>query len=93
MARANANHVVAARKAAISRDTNCNTIFQGSGKSLWHGFRMPSEESNLAIATLHLSPGMKPLNRGEPDFILKAQLVSARIAMDGLRPYPPGHGN
>ncbi len=95
--RAHATDIDAVMKAALPLYSNIDTMFKWTGESLtWTNvrgpvldrFKMLAENSNVAIANVHLLSNLEPFRWGDPDFIRQALTNFQRIGIGGLHVYP-----
>jgi hypothetical protein len=95
--RAHATDIDAVMKAALPLYSNIDTMFKWNGESLtWTNvrgpvldrFKMLTEESNVAIANIHLLSNLEPFRWGDPDFIRQTEANFQRIGIGGLHLYP-----
>jgi hypothetical protein len=95
--RAHATDIDAVMKAALPLYSNIDTMFKWNGESLtWTNvrgpvldrFKMLAEDSNVAIANVHLLSNLEPFRWGDPDFIRQTEANFQRIGIEGLHLYP-----
>jgi len=95
--RAHATDIDAVMKAATPLYSNIDTMFKWNGESLtWTNvrgpvldrFKMLAENSNVAIANIHLLSNLEPFRWGDPDFIRETETNFQRIGIEGLHLYP-----
>ncbi len=95
--RAHATDIDAVMKAALPLYSNIDTMFKWNGESLtWTNvrgpvldrFKMLAENSNVAIANVHLLSNLEPFRWGDPDFIRQTLANFQRIGIGGLHLYP-----
>ena len=95
--RAHATDIDAVMKAATPLYSNIDTMFKWNGESLtWTNvrgpvldrFKMLVEDSNVAIANVHLLSNLEPFRWGDPDFIRQTLTSFQRIGIGGLHLYP-----
>jgi hypothetical protein len=95
--RAHATDIDAVMKAALPLYSNIDTMFKWNGESLtWTNvrgpvldrFKMLAENSNIAIANVHLLSNLEPFRWGDPDFIRETLTNFQRIGISGLHVYP-----
>ena len=95
--RAHATDIDAVMNAAKPLYSNIDTMFKWNGESLtWTNvrgpvleqFKMLVENSNVAIANVHLLSNLEPFRWGDPDFIRQALTNFQRIGIGGLHLYP-----
>jgi hypothetical protein len=95
--RAHATDIDAVMKAATPLYSNIDTMFKWNGESLtWTNvrgpvldrFKMLAENSNVAIANVHLLSNLEPFRWGDPDFIRQTLTNFQRIGIQGLHVYP-----
>jgi hypothetical protein len=95
--RDHATDIDAVLKAAKPLYSNIDTMFKWNGESLtWTNvrgpvldrFRMLAENSNSAIANVHLLSNLEPFRWGDPDFIRETLTNFQRIGIEGLHLYP-----
>jgi hypothetical protein len=95
--RAHATDIEAVMKAALPLYKNIDTMFKWNGESLtWTNVRGPvrarfqslAEESNVAIANVHLLSNLEPFRWGDPDFVRQSETNFQRIGIEGLHVYP-----
>jgi hypothetical protein len=95
--RAHATDIDAVMKAAKLLYSNIDTMFKWNGESLtWTNvrgpvldrFKMLAENSNVAIANVHLLSDLEPFRWGDPDFIRQTLTSFQRIGIGGLHLYP-----
>ncbi len=95
--RAHATDIDADMKAALPLYSNIDTMFKWNGESLtWTNvrgpvldrFKMLAENSNVAIANVHLLSNLEPFRWGDPDFIRQTLANFQRIGIGGLHVYP-----
>jgi hypothetical protein len=95
--RAHATDIDAVMKAATPLYSNIDTMFKWNGESLtWTNvrgpvldrFKMLAENSNVAIANIHLLSNLEPFRWGDPDFIRQTEANFQRIGIEGLHLYP-----
>jgi hypothetical protein len=95
--RAHATDIDAVMKAATPLYPNIDTMFKWNGESLtWTNvrgpvldrFKMLAENSNVAIANVHLLSNLEPFRWGDPDFIRQTVTNFQRIGIGGLHLYP-----
>ena len=84
-------------KAASPLYSNIDTLSKWNGESLtWTNvrgpvldrFKMLAENSNVAIANVHLLSNLEPFRWGDPDFIRETETNFQRIGIEGLHLYP-----
>lgn len=95
--RAHATDIDAVMKAALPLYSNIDTMFKWNGESLtWTNvrgpvldrFKMLADNSNVAIANIHLLSNLEPFRWGDPDFIRQTLTNFQRIGIGGLHVYP-----
>jgi hypothetical protein len=95
--RAHATDIDTVMKAALPLYSNIDTMFKWNGESLtWTNvrgpvldrFKMLAENSNVAIANIHLLSNLEPFRWGDPDFIRQTETNFQRIGIGGLHLYP-----
>ncbi len=95
--RAHATDIDAVLKAATPLYSNIDTMFKWNGESLtWTNvrgsvrdrFKMLAENSNVAIANVHLLSNLEPFRWGDPDFVRQTLTNFQRIGIEGLHVYP-----
>ena len=95
--RAHATDIDAVMKAATPIYSNIDTMFKWNGESLtWTNvrgpvlgrFKMLAENSNVAIANVHLLSNLEPFRWGDPDFVRQTLTNFQRIGIEGLHVYP-----
>ncbi len=95
--RAHATDIDDVMKAALPLYSNIDTMFKWNGESLtWTNvrgpvldrFKMLAENSNVAIANVHLLSNLEPFRWGDPDFIRQTLTNFQRIGIGGLHLYP-----
>ena len=95
--RAHATDIDDVMKAATPLYSNIDTMFKWNGESLtWTNvrgtvrdrFTMLAENSNVAIANVHLLSNLEPFRWGDPDFIRQTLTTFQRIGIEGLHLYP-----
>ncbi len=95
--RAHATDIDDVMKAALPLYPNIDTMFKWNGESLtWTNvrgpvldrFKMLSEDSNVAIANVHLLSNLEPFRWGDPDFIRETLAHFPRIGIGGVHVYP-----
>ena len=95
--RDHATDIDAVMKAAPPLYSNIDTMFKWNGESLtWTNvrgpvldrFKMLAENSNIAIANIHLLSNLEPFRWGDPDFIRQTVTNFQRIGIGGLHLYP-----
>ncbi len=95
--RAHATDIDAVLKAALPLYSNIDTMFKWNGESLtWTNvrgpvldrFQMLAENSNVAIANVHLLSDLEPFRWGDPDFVRETLMNFQRIGIGGLHLYP-----
>ena len=95
--RAHATDIDEVMKAATPLYSNIDTMFKWNGESLtWTNvrgtvrdrFTMLAENSNAAIANVHLLSNLEPFRWGDPDFIRQTLTNFQRIGIEGLHLYP-----
>jgi hypothetical protein len=84
-------------KEAMPLYSNIDTLSKWNGESLtWTNvrgpvldrFKMLAENSNVAIANIHLLSNLEPFRWGDPDFIRQTETNFQRIGIEGLHLYP-----
>jgi hypothetical protein len=77
--------------------SNIDTMFKWNGESLtWTNvrgpvrdrFKMLAENSNVAIANVHLLSNLEPFRWGDPDFVRETLSNFQRVGIEGLHLYP-----
>jgi hypothetical protein len=95
--RAHATDIDDVMKAALPLYPNIDTMFKWNGESLtWTNvrgpvldrFKMLAEDSNVAIANIHLLSNLEPFRWGDPDFIRETLDHFQRIGIGGVHVYP-----
>lgn len=95
--RAHATDIDEVMKEAKPLYSNIDTMFKWNGESLTstdvHGsvrdrFKMLAENSNVAIANVHLLSNLEPFRWGDPDLIRQTLANFQRIGIEGLHLYP-----
>lgn len=95
--RAHATDIDAVMKESTPLYSNIETMFKWNGESLtWTDvrgpvldrFKMLAENSNIAIANIHLLSNLEPFRWGDPDFIRQTVTNFQRIGIGGLHLYP-----
>jgi hypothetical protein len=95
--RAHATDIDDVMKAAKPLYSNIDTMFKWNGESLtWTNvrgpvldrFKMLAENSNVAIANVHLLSNLEPFRWGDPDFVRQTLTNFQRIGIGGLHLYP-----
>ena len=95
--RAHATDIDDVMKTAKPLYANIDTMFKWNGESLtWTNvrgpvldrFKMLAENSNVAIANVHLLSNLEPFRWGDPDFIRQTLSNFQRIGIGGLHLYP-----
>jgi len=95
--RAHATDIDEVMAAAKPLYSNIDTMFKWNGESLtWTNvrgpvldrFKMLAENSNIAIANVHLLSNLEPFRWGDPDFIRQTLTNFQRIGIEGLHLYP-----
>lgn len=95
--RAHATDIDAVMKAGLPLYSNIDTMFKWNGESLtWTNvrgpvldrFKMLADNSNVAIANVHLLSNLEPFRWGDPDFIRQTLTNFQRIGIEGLHLYP-----
>ncbi len=95
--RAHATNIDDVMKEAMPLYSNIDTMFKWNGESLtWTNvrgtvrdrFTMLAENSNVAIANVHLLSNLEPFRWGDPDFIRQTLTNFQRIGIEGLHLYP-----
>ena len=95
--RAHATDIDDVMKAATPLYSNIDTMFKWNGESLtWTNvrgpvldrFKMLAENSNVAIANVHLLSNLEPFRWGDPDFVRQTVTNFQRIGIGGLHLYP-----
>jgi hypothetical protein len=95
--RAHATDIDDVMKAALPLYSNIDTMFKWNGESLtWTNvrgpvrerFQMLAENSNVAIANVHLLSNLEPFRWGDPDFVRQTLTNFQRIGIQGLHLYP-----
>lgn len=95
--RAHATDIDAVMREAAPLYSNIDTMFKWNGESLtWTNvrgsvldrFKMLAENSNVAIANVHLLSNLEPFRWGDPDFVRQTVTNFQRIGIEGLHVYP-----
>jgi hypothetical protein len=95
--RAHATDIDDVMKAVKPLYSNIDTMFKWNGESLtWTNvrgpvldrFKMLAENSNVAIANVHLLSNLEPFRWGDPDFVRQTLTNFQRIGIGGLHLYP-----
>jgi hypothetical protein len=95
--RAHATDIDDVMKAATPLYSNIDTMFKWNGESLTatnvrgpvlDRFKMLAENSNVAIANVHLLSNLEPFRWGDPDFVRQTLSNFQRIGIGGLHLYP-----
>jgi hypothetical protein len=95
--RAHATDIQAVMKASLPLYSNIDTMAKWNGESLtWTNvrggvrrrFEQLAQESNVAIANVHLLSDLEPFRWGDPTFIRETVANFPRIGIEGLHLYP-----
>ena len=95
--RAHATDIDDVMKAATPLYSNIDTMFKWNGESLtWTNvrgtvrdrFTMLADNSNVAIANVHLLSNLEPFRWGDPDFVRQTLTNFQRVGIEGLHLYP-----